>query len=99
MRRFIFSILILSVSEMSNLRFLTDGHERALQGLKSMLAAIRLKIKEEIKAEFASQLSTAGYLKQLALHLQMERELRRRYAQAVSEIISKAPPDALYLKR
>jgi hypothetical protein len=77
-------------------RFLADGHKRTWLGLEPQLEALRIKIKLDIDAEFAPQLSAAGIMRRWILHLRMKRELRRRLAQVVAEFEAKAPPDALY---
>jgi hypothetical protein len=77
-------------------RFLADGHKRALLGLKPQLEALRIKIRQEVDAQFAPQLAAAGYFRRWVLHLRMKQEFQRRLAQVVAEIEAKAPPDALY---
>ena len=81
---------------MSDYRILADGHERALLGLKPQSEALRIKIKQEVEAQFAPQLAAAGNFRRWVLHLRLKRELQRRLVQVVAEIEDRAPPDALY---
>lgn len=83
---------------MSDSRFVADGHKRAIEGLEPKLEAIRLDIKQEIEAKYASQLANAGSFKRWILYLRMKREIEQRISQVVPEIKAKAPPDALYFK-
>jgi hypothetical protein len=80
----------------SDNRFLADGRKRALLGLQAEAEALRIKIKQEIEAQFAPQLAASGKIKRWYLYVAMQQELKRRLAQVVAEIESRAPQDALY---
>ncbi|MGD0516477.1 MAG: hypothetical protein ABSA26_02995 [Thermoguttaceae bacterium] len=78
---------------MSDFRFLSDGHKRALKGLHPKLKSLRLKIKQEVEIQYTAQMASAGIFKRWVLHLRMKQELKRRLAQIIK---TNAPPDALY---
>jgi len=77
---------------MSRTAFLSNGHERAIEG-------IREHIRQRVEARFAEQLRNSGPLRRLILRVKMSRLIGRRYRAAMKHIDRCVPPDALYIAR
>jgi hypothetical protein len=71
-------------------RFVEDGHQRAVQAIEGPLLA---EIRAAVEAEFADRLATAGPVGRLLIRRAVEREIQRRLRQAIEK---HAPPWALY---
>jgi hypothetical protein len=63
-------------------QFVADGYDRAY-------AALEPAIQAKIRAEYASRIKNASFLRRLILKIKLHREIRTR-------IHTQAPPDALY---
>ncbi len=72
---------------MSEDRFVVDGYERLVEAGGYQAAEERSVV--EVEALYAEALAKAGFLRRLALRLEMRREIARRLA-------GTPPPDALY---
>jgi hypothetical protein len=73
-----------------HVQFIEDGHRRAVQAIEGPLLA---EIRAGVETEFADRLATAGPVGRLLVRRAIEREIERRYREAIEK---QAPRWALY---